>query len=332
MKVNIYYGGRGLIEDPTIYIINKITSVLEELRVEVNRINLYEKKNEISLLPKTLKEVDAIILASTIEWFGIGGYMQQFLDSCWLYADKNKLQSQIMYPIITSNSFEERESVLYLRKAWELLGGKTLNGLSIYISNHVDFEMNSEYSDLLEEEAERFYRHVNKDRVIFDSSTLLHRNNLERNRTVELSPQESEQLSVYVSDDIYVKKQKEDIEELTQLFKSMLDKNEGSSSHLYIDKFKDNFKPTNNFSGSFSLLVEDINKTLIIEIENESFKSYYGIKEDADVIIKANKTLLNDLILGRTTLHGSFMSGNISAKGDFQKLRTFDKLFDFKTQ
>ena len=46
MRINIYYGGRGLIEDPTIYAINKITEVLEELRVEVVRYNLYEEKRE----------------------------------------------------------------------------------------------------------------------------------------------------------------------------------------------------------------------------------------------------------------------------------------------
>ena len=33
MKVNIYYGGRGLLDDPTIYVIDKMTEVLEELRV-----------------------------------------------------------------------------------------------------------------------------------------------------------------------------------------------------------------------------------------------------------------------------------------------------------
>lgn len=51
MKINIYYGGRGLIEDSTIYVMNKITEVLEELRVEVRRYNLYEDKQGISTLP-----------------------------------------------------------------------------------------------------------------------------------------------------------------------------------------------------------------------------------------------------------------------------------------
>ena len=33
MKINIYYGGRGLLDDPTLYVINKMQSVLEELNV-----------------------------------------------------------------------------------------------------------------------------------------------------------------------------------------------------------------------------------------------------------------------------------------------------------
>ena len=30
MKINIYYGGRGLMDDPTLYVINKMQEVLED--------------------------------------------------------------------------------------------------------------------------------------------------------------------------------------------------------------------------------------------------------------------------------------------------------------
>ena len=73
MKINIYYGGRGLIDDPTIYVMNKIQEVLEELRVKVERINLFEQKNAITTLPQGMADADGIILATTVEWFGIGG-------------------------------------------------------------------------------------------------------------------------------------------------------------------------------------------------------------------------------------------------------------------
>ena len=41
-------------------------------------------------------------------------------------------------------------------------------------------------------------------------------------QSIDLTPQESEQLSKFVSDDTYVKQQKEDIEELVSMFKGML--------------------------------------------------------------------------------------------------------------
>ena len=75
MKVNIYYGGRGLLDDPTLYVVGKMEEVLKELRVTVERYNIFEKKNSISTLPNTFKDADGIILATTVEWLGIGGYM-----------------------------------------------------------------------------------------------------------------------------------------------------------------------------------------------------------------------------------------------------------------
>ena len=58
MKINIYYGGRGLIDDPTLFVIGKMQEVLEELRVKVERFNLYELKNGITALPQSLKDAD----------------------------------------------------------------------------------------------------------------------------------------------------------------------------------------------------------------------------------------------------------------------------------
>lgn len=47
MKINIYYGGRGLMDDPTLYVIGKMQEVLEELHVTVERYNLYELKTAL---------------------------------------------------------------------------------------------------------------------------------------------------------------------------------------------------------------------------------------------------------------------------------------------
>ena len=41
VKINIYYGGRGLIGDSTLYVLNHIQGVLRELNVTVERYDLY---------------------------------------------------------------------------------------------------------------------------------------------------------------------------------------------------------------------------------------------------------------------------------------------------
>ena len=122
MKIAVYYGGRGVIEDTTIYVVNKLVEVLNELNVQVRRYNLYEQKNEIAALSGTIKEVDGVILAVPLEWYGIGGYMQQFLDACWLYADKKKLQNMYMMPVVVAVTCGERQSESALRNSWELIG------------------------------------------------------------------------------------------------------------------------------------------------------------------------------------------------------------------
>ena len=65
MNVNIYYGGRGLVDDPTIVVINRIQEVLEELNVHVTRYNLYEIKNTITTLSQSVVEADGVVFATT---------------------------------------------------------------------------------------------------------------------------------------------------------------------------------------------------------------------------------------------------------------------------
>ena len=42
MKINVYYGGRGLLDDPTLYVLKKMEDVLRELRVNIERLSGWE--------------------------------------------------------------------------------------------------------------------------------------------------------------------------------------------------------------------------------------------------------------------------------------------------
>ena len=182
MKVNVYYGGRGLLEDPTLFVVEKIIQVLQELRVEVTRYNMYEDKSGIATLPNTLKDCDGVILAASLEWFGIGGYMQQFLDMCWLYGDKEKIASLYMMPVVVATAYGEQDAELSLRKAWDVLGGISEPGIATYVDSTDVLEQESQYLNLIEKKAEDFYRLINKKTRKLPTSNTAVKNTLIKHR------------------------------------------------------------------------------------------------------------------------------------------------------
>ncbi len=329
MKINIYYGGRGILDDPTLYVINKMQEVLSELNVIIEKFNLYELKNSITTLPATLNDADGIILATTVEWYGIGGYMQQFLDACWLYGNKEKIASIYMCPVVMSTTYGEREGKLSLSVAWEILGGRPCSGICGYVNDMVAFEMNADYLDLVERKAENIYRTISQKVASLPASNQAVKKMVDSTSSINLTPQETEQLSKYASDDTYVQKQKEDIQELASLFKDMLDHKDVDENTIYIMDFRQHYSPQGNFSASYKFIIKERKKPLIIEIVNSELNCYYGNMDNPEVICKLSSDIMNDIIASRMTFQRAFMSGDMQVKGDFRILRMLDQIFIF---
>ena len=328
MKVNIYYGGRGLINDPTLYVINKMQEVLEELHVSVERFYLQELKNNITTLPQTLKTADGIILASTVEWFGIGGYMQQFLDACWLYGDKDRISRIYMCPVVMSTTYGEREGKLNLATAWEILGGRPCSGICGYIPDTAQMENSKVYDTIIEKKAENLYRTVNQKMISFPCSNQAVKKMISSTPNIELTPQESEQLSQYASDDVYMQTQKADIQELTSLFKGMMDETEETQDE-YITAFEKAFKPQAGFKAIYKIYIGSGKLPLLLQVSDSGVKASYGDNAEADVEIRLEQPIIDEIISGRMTFQRSFMSGSMKMKGDFKILRTLDQIFVF---
>lgn len=328
MNINIYYGGRGLIDDPTIFVINKIQEVLEELHIKVQRYNLHELKNTITTLPQTLKEADAVMLATTVEWLGIGGYMQMFLDACWLYADKSKLSEMYMFPIVMSKTYGEREASLTLTNAWEMLGGKPAAGLCAYVDETTEFEFNTDYIAIIEKQAETMYRTISQKIKTLPSSNYAVKQTIMKD-TINLTPQESEQLSKFASDEGFVQTQKKDIEELSSLFKELISDQENGGDDYYITSFKQKFTPAGDFQGTYMLIISDKDKSILINVNGAQLTVDFGQNTEADVVGKMSKEIFDGVINGRMTFQRAFMTGDMTAKGNFKTLKMLDDLFKF---
>lgn len=328
MKINIYYGGRGLIGDPTIYVIKKMQQVLEELNVSVQRFDLYDMKSEITTLHKTLKEADGIILASTVEWFGIGGLMQEFLDACWLYGDKEKISKIYMCPVVMSTTYGEREGKLHLANAWEILGGKPASGLCGYVPESSALELSEEYTRLIEKKAENLYRTINQKLISFPASNQAVTQKVAKTTNVNLTPQESEQLSIYASDEQYVAKQKQDIKDLSDLFMGKLEKAEApANNEKYLAEFRKGFKAKPGFNAIYKFILTGSGSTIVVSVKNADLECRYGSVEFCDVEITISEEELEKIFRGETTFQHGFLGGAFKKKGDFDALKALDTIF-----
>lgn len=329
MKINIYYGGRGLIDDPTLFVINKMQNVLEELHVSVERFNLHELKNTITTLPQTLKSCDGVILATTVEWYGIGGYMQQFLDACWLYGDKEKISKLYMSPIVMATTYGEREGKLNLANAWEILGGLPCSGICGYIEDISILEQSEDYSRLIEKKAENMYRTISQKVPSLPASNQAVKKKVYMTKNADLTPQETEQLSQYASDDAYVQKQKQDISELASLFRDLMGVGPENDETAYIPDFEKAFKPMPNKEATYLFKIDGHKLPLYISVEGPDLQCVYKNVEKADCEITVSEDKLKDIIKGNTTFQRAFMSGEMKMKGDFVALRDLDGFFEF---
>ena len=332
MKVNIYYGGRGILGDPTLFVINKITEVLTELNVKVEKFSLFEQRSMITSLPASINDADGIILASSLEWYGIGGYLMQFLDACWLYGNKEKIATTYMCPIVMATASGEREAMSNLSVAWDVLGGLQANGLCGYVEDPTSFELNTDYIQLIEKCAENLYRTIQQKVKAMPSSNQSVKHTAQTVKNIPLTPQETEQLSKYAADDAYVQQQKEDIKELSTMFKGMLKKQSTDESGLFITQLEQNFKPEGNVNASFRFMIEDIKKSLVVIINDSKLRCYYGNMEDPDVLCKLTGDVMNHIIAGQIGFQRAFMTGEMQIKGDFRNLMLLDQVFTFTNE
>lgn len=327
MKINIYYGGRGIVDDPTLAVLEKIEKVMSELNVTTKRYILNEHKTDMPALPNTLKEADAVILATTLEWYGIGGYTQEFLDACWMYADKAHISDMYMFPLVMAKTYGEREAKNTLMTAWELLGGKPLEGLCAYVNDNIEFELNKDYNTIIENATENLYRAVAKKLLLLPTSNGVIKRTVIK-EAMSLTPKETEQLSKYVANEEYVQTQKKDVEELTGLFKDLLKEQDNGGDNYYISALKNNYKKSTE-NMIIQLVITDKNKNIAVKILHGEIDVYMGIIDNADLTIKMNNDVFEDIVCGRKSFQRVFMSGEATSRGDFARIRKLDGLFIF---
>ena len=262
-------------------------------------------------------------------YWGCGGYVQQFLDACWLYGDKERISQIYMCPIVMSTTYGEQEAKLDLATAWEILGGRPCSGLCGYIADTSLLEENADYIRIIEKNAENLYRTINQKMPCLPASNQAVKQKVAITKNINFTPQESEQLSQYVSDDTYVQRQKADIQELASLFRDMMGTSEKEDTTEFVREIQQHFVPQPGFSAGFKVVIEEKKTPLVIDVEGANLKCFYGESERVDVEIQLDRASFADIVAGRTSFQTSFMAGDMKMKGDFKLLRALDQVLVF---
>ena len=171
------------------------------------------------------------------------------------------------------------------------------------------------------------YRTVAQKRSRLPSSNQAVKNSVLRTHRIDLKPQESELLTKYVSNEEYVRRQKSDLEELTGIFSEKL----GASiqEDPIIRGLKEKFLAKQGLSAKYQITVEGARSPISIVVDNDELNISYRELEGADVSAKLSERTLDDILSGASTFQKAFMSGDMTAKGDFNTLAALDEIFPF---
>ena len=255
--------------------------------------------------------------------------MNQFLDACWLYADKTALATTYMQPVVMSTTYGEREAMVTLENAWEILGGLPCSGFCGYVEDVKEFRENTEYAHIIEKKVETLYRTISQHTKGLPTSNQAVTRSILRTTQLELSPQESEQLSKFVSDDEYVQTQKADIADLTSMFRTMMGEKKEDSGGEYINDFKVHFRGNPEFSAKYLFMIDGKEQPLFVNATGEQMDCHYGKEDNIDVYMKLNANIMDNIVAGRETFQRAFSVGDMTAKGNFRTLRMLDEIFTF---
>ena len=93
---------------------------------------------------------------------------------------------------------------------------------------------------------------------------------------------------------------------------------------------KRNFTPVQGFSGTYAIRFTDKDNMLIINVNEDKLNCYYGEEDNPDVLVTTDREKFRKIVNAQMTFQSAFMSGEITAKGNFNTLRMFDSAFRFE--
>lgn len=339
LKVIVIYGGDGYADDPTLVALDRIGNVLNELNTRIIRLDLYKEEYSIKSFINELSSSQAVVIATTVEWIGVGGYLQLFLDKCWKYGTKTAFDGIYLFGVIISKQGYERDAYNHLIKSWELLGGLQGSDICACIKKSIDLETNQTLLNAIDKKTEEFYRIAHQGRVILPTS--IRENKIYIEVPVEkyinfpegaVQREHEANETLIPNYETFIEKQQKDIEDIAGILKKKISHHTEHSKKTVPQIFNEGFLGSNEpFECKIQWYVnENAGKNFVMDIKTKKINTSFGNVDDCTIVINLDEVVLHKIIEGKMTIQRAFLTGEIKAKGDFTVLYKLDALFNFK--
>lgn len=344
MNIVIVNGGKDT-SDPTTKALEIIDKTLEELNVNITKIDLYDTKNAYGKLQSSLQNSDAFVLGVTVEWIGIGSNMQRFLDDCWRLKTATTFKDKNALAVVLSKNGEEEDALQIIKKSFQMLGGNAPEQLCGMIKDGDDIISNPTYINIIEKKTEDFFRMINQKRLYlptkYNHIEIFQEKNFTINKIdindigsktniIKKEDTKKEEINI-INYDEFLKKQENDILEITKLFKEKLTSTTHENYRNLKNSLTKNFvkeesKDLNVIYQFYIKSKENIN--MVIKINDGSLSVDEGVDEQPDLTINIDQEQIEEIITKRKSMQTAFLKGNITVKGSVILLHNFDKLFN----
>ncbi len=334
MRIILVYGGSPIANDPANFTLDRIKSVLEELEVETKCFDLHEDTYDNEQFFNDLIESDGVVLGITVEWLGIGGRMQTFMDQCYKYGKPADFNDKYLMAVVLSKKHGERDALNHLLQSWEMLGGLEGQTICGMVNDAIEIENSPALLSIIDKKTEDYYRIVHQKRsqipksINYLSPKSVDTYNLsDVQHTIENeSTVKNHKHSILNHDNAHQK----DITIIANRFKRQLDQDSDSNSNPQLYHLKNAFKGADEDKNYRYLIKQtDTNEEIGIIIRNGEIEVILGTIMHPDVVMHLTEDKMNQVLDGKLTTHRAFMTGELSAKGNIGLVYEFDKLFEF---
>ena len=97
----------------------------------------------------------------------------------------------------------------------------------------------------------------------------------------------------------------------------------------FVKELEAHFIGTEDFVANYLIIIDGVKKPLFIGVDRDNIDIHYGKEDQIDVVAKLDVNVMQEIVDGRMSFQRAFMTGEMTAKGNFKTLRMLDQLFPF---